>query len=385
MKSLLLTSLVAALLGLGLGAVLAYVEVPAAVERVQPKKPVQPVAKEPQLAPPKAELPETVYDFDKIERGTSMSHRFKIRNVGESPLRVNVASTTCKCTVGELDKNEIAPNQESDVLLEWVAKTAPGPFRHGAVLSTNDPTQSSIELTVEGQVIESTSMSPSQLFFGTMRTGESPKASLYLMTLLGEDVKVLDYEITDQALAKRVDIKITPAKISELPNSEAVGGVKIEATYRSGKRVGPFRGWLNVTTNLKKAEKLMIPIGGNVQGDVSLFGPGWNAQRGLLRMGSFASAEGKSVRLNLAVRGESASEANWEVAEVDPPELKVSLGEARKMNDRLLHVPLQIEVPAGTRPMVRMGEPTSNEAQVVLRSNHPEIPDLQMRVKFAVE
>ncbi len=102
-------------------------------------------------------------------------------------------------------------------------------------------------------------------------------------------------------------------------------------------------------------------------------------------MGSFASAKGKSVRLNLAVRGESASEANWDVAEVDPPELKVSLGKSRKMNDRLLHVPLQVEVPAGTRPMVRMGEPTSNEAQILLHSNHPKIPNIQMRVQFAVE
>jgi len=385
MKSLPVLIVFSLLVGLGIGAVLAYVEVPATVQLVQSKPSEQPVAEESVLAFPKAEVPETVYNFGKIERGASMTHVFKIRNVGEAPLRVDVTSTTCKCTVGDLSKNEIGPNEESDVLLEWVAKTGPGPFRHGAILSTNDPKQSSIELTVEGQVVESSSMSSSEMIFGTVRVGESATANIYLMAFLDQDVKVLDYEISDEALAEKIEINITQAEPAELPSPDAVSGVKIAATYRSGKTVGPFRGWLTMTTNLEKAEKLTVLIAGRVQGNLSVFGPGWNDQRGLLRMGSFASAEGKSVRLNLAVRGDDAQQANWEVAEVDPPQLKVSIEEPRVMKEKLVHVPLLIEVPAGTKPMVRLGEPTSSDAKVVLRSNHPGIPDMQLWVRFAVE
>jgi len=390
MKSLFSISLFAALLGLGLGAGLAYVEVPPVANQRSALPEQSNPGEQPERTPevsslPKAELSETVFKFGNIERGTSMSHVFKIRNVGQMPLHVEVESTTCKCTVGDLSKNDIGPNEESEVLLEWVAKTGPGPFRHGAVLSTNDPTQSSINLTVEGQVVESTAMSPSELIFGTVRKGESPSATLYLMSFLDQEVKILDYELSDTELSKLLEISITPADLAELPSPDAKSGVKITATYRTGKTIGPFRSWLMLNTNLKNAEKLTVPIAGNVVGDISIFGPGWNAPVGLLRMGSFSSDQGKVVKLKVAIRGEFAQEARLEVAEVDPPQLKATVGEPQQMGEKLLHVPLIVEVPAGTSPIVRLGEPVSSDAHILLRSNHEEIPDIRLRVRFAVE
>ncbi len=385
MKTLISTILVAALLGVGLGATLAYVEVPpAANQRSSEPSPPTTTATAPK-AFPKAEMPETVFEFGKIEQGASMSHEFKIRNVGERPLRVDVASTTCKCTVGDMAENEIAPGEETDVLLEWVAKTGPGPFRHGAVLSTNDPTQSSIELTVEGQVVESTAMSPSDLVFGTVRAGETPTASLHLMSFLEQDVEVLDYELSDEAVAKHLKIEFTPAQQSELPSPDAVSGVKVAATFESGKTLGPFRTWLTMTTNLEKVEKISVPIVGNVVGDISIFGPGWTAHKGLLRLGSFLSREGKRVTMKVAVRGDHGEDLQLEVAEIDPPQLKATFGEPRQMGDKLLHVPLVIEVPAGSPPIVRLGEPVSSDAHILLRSKNGEVPDFRLRVQFAAE
>jgi hypothetical protein len=390
MKSFFAITLFSALAGLGLGAAMAYVEVPHVSKPLptpqqQPNQGIQSAKVAGKISRPKADVPETVFEFGNIERGTSMSHVFKVRNVGELPLHVEVTSTTCKCTVGNLSKKEVPPNEESEVLLEWVAKTGPGPFRHGAVLSTNDPSQPSIDLTVEGQVVESTAMSPSQLFFGTVRKGESPTATLYVMNFLDEKIEVSDYELSDPELAKYMEISITSAEPSELPNPDAKSGVKVTATYRAGKTVGPFRSWLTLETNLKNVEKLTVPIAGNVVGDVSIFGPGWSASRGLLRMGSFTSKKGKTVKLKLAIRGDYAKETLFEVVETDPPQLQATLGEPRQMGDKLLHVPLVVEVPAGATPIVRLGEPVSSDAHIVLRSKHEEIPEVRLRVRFAVE
>ena len=153
----------------------------------------------------------------------------------------------------------------------------------------------------------------------------------------------------------------------------------------SSSSVGPFNTWLTLTTTLKNAEKLTIPIAGNVVGEVSIFGPGWNGQTGLLRMGSFAGKSGKQVQLNVAIRGEHGPDAELQVAEVDPPQLQATLGEPKAMGAKRLHIPLLVEVPAGTAPIVRLGEPIGSEAHIVLRSSHPEIPDVRLRVRFAVE
>ena len=387
MKALLSVLITSGLLGIALGAAVAYVEVPpTSLPASEPKEFNSSVA-DPKPAPHAvAEVPETVFEFGNIERGTSMSHEFVIRNVGDEPLHVDVESTTCKCTVGDLSDNHVEPGDETKVLLEWVAKTAPGPFRHGAVLGTNDPNQRSINLTVEGQVVESTAMYPAELYFGTLRSGETKQVSLHLMQFLEDEIEVLDYQLSDEQLAEQVEIEIVEATPAELPSEGAVAGLKVTATYQSDKVIGPFQGWVELTTNLKNAETLNVPIFGNVVGDVSIFHPAWQEKKGLLRMGTFASKEGKMIKLTVAVRGEHSKDTRLEVAEVDPPALLATLGEPKQMGPNFIkHVPLELEVPPGTSPMVRLGEPISSDAYVILKSNNGEIPDVRLRVQFAVE
>ena len=387
MKSLLPLAMISALVGLGLGTVMAYVEVPSVVQRpkISTAKSSAGIEVPDNLSAPKAELAETVYDFGTMEQGTTMSHKFIVRNVGELPLKLEVESTTCKCTVGDLDKNELPANDETEVLLEWVAKTGPGPFRHGAVLSTNDPLLSRVELTVEGKIVESTATSPSELFFGTVSTNESATAKIYLMTFVDQQPGITHYELGDEELAKQFQVEITPVERDELPSPDAVAGLKVTATFQAENTVGPFRDWLTLTTNLEKAEKISIPVVGRVIGDVSIFGRGWDTNNDVLKLGTFSSAQGISVPLKVAVRGELAQQASFEIAETDPPQLQAKLGEPQQLNERLLHVPLEVSVPAGSAPIVRLGEPISNDAYIVLRSNHEKIPDVRIRVRFAAE
>jgi len=384
MKTLLTILFCSALAGMGLGAALALVEVRPWTTQAPSGDQAQAESPTTDAAMPKAEAPETTFKFGKIERGTSMSHAFKIRNVGDAPLHVEVGSTTCKCTVGNLPKNDVEPNEETEVLLEWTAKTGPGPFRHGATLLTNDPLHSRIELYVEGQVVDSTSMSPAELVFGAVRVGETQTSHLYVMAFLEQEVKVLSWEITDADLAKQIEVHIAPAQPSELPSSDALSGLKVVATYQAGKTIGPFYGSLTLATNLEGASKLTIPLMGSVVGDISIFGPGWNARQGLLRLGAIHGGEGKTVRLNVAIRGEHAQTTQLKVVAVDPPELKATLGKRRVMGDKLVHVPLLVEVPPNTRPLVRTGEPASTDARIVLQSNHPETSEVRLRVHFAV-
>lgn len=345
---------------------------------------------------PAAEIPETVFHFDRIERGTSMDHTFKIRNVGDQSLNVKVVSTTCKCTAGDLTKDRIAPGDEAEIELEWTAKTPPGPFRHGATLSTNDPKHSRIELIVEGEVVESSTLQPAELLFGTVNVGESKETSLYLISNLQEDVEVLDHELSADDVADHIQLSFErlnkqQLKKDDFPDPKALGALRVTAKFQAGKEMGPFFSWLTLHTNLDQAKKLSIPISGNVVGDISVFGPGWIAQSNLLRIGAVQSAEGKKVRLLLAVRGEHAQDTQLTVARVDPPELHVSLGEAKTMKEDLVHIPLVVEIPAKTRPMVRMTRPTDDEdtahgdGEIVLNSTHPDTTEVRLKIRFSVE
>ncbi len=392
MKLLLTTIGCSALVGLGLGATLALVEL----------RPATPLPKQlnaiPTDAPastlednalednaPRAEVPETLFHFGSIEEDASMSHDFIIRNVGGRLLKIEVGKTTCKCTVGDLSKSEIGPGEQTEVRLEWTAKTGPGPFRHGATLLTNDPLRSRIQLTVEGKVIASTTLlRPSVLNYGSTRVGETKEAKLRLISFVAEEIEVVEYEISGEELKSQMEVRFEPLGKDQLLVPGALSGIEILTTYRAGKKIGPIRGLLTLATHLGDSEKIRVPISSHVVGDISVYGPGWKAQQGLLQLGNIRRSAGKTVRLNLAVRGSHAKSTEFEVARVDPPELKVTLGERRVMNDKLLHVPLLIEVPVGIKPMVRLGGPASTDAVIVLRTTHPDVPEMQLRAHFSV-
>ncbi len=392
MKSLLIITVFSTLLGLALGTAIAYYE-------FQPrKKPIETLPEVPVIEPsadvpqPKAVVPEKIFLFGNIEHRATMRHDFPILNKGGSALVVTFGSSTCNCTAVELDgkaaeqgdRITIEPGGEATVMIEWTAKSSAGPYRHGATFMTNDPEMPQIELTVEGHVVESTAIRPSELLFGTVQTGETKEAHLYLLAYLDQPVEVLKYEVADEQLAKQVEVQIETLSPDQLPDPDASGGVKVIATFRAGKSLGPFGGALKLETSLENAKRLTVPIMGQVMGDISIYGPGWLPQKGLLRMGTIKSELGKKVRLNVAVRGTHAKTTRFEVERIDPPELKATLGEPREMNEHLLHVPLFVEIPAGTRSMVRLGEPASTDAEIVLRSTHPDSSEVRLRVHFSV-
>ncbi len=393
MKSLLGVVLFAALCGLGLGAALGYLE--GRLPDAPPKNLTAASSTSPHSASPVkgpiAVVPETTFNFDRMERASSMTHAFKIKNVGDKPLHVEVVSTTCKCTVGELSENDIAPGEETDIELEWTAKTAPGPFRHGATLETNDLRHSRIELVVEGEVVESTTLQPPELLFGTVQAGETKETSCFLVSSIEKDAKILHYELSDPEIAKQIDIDFSPVDKAILNDFKALSAVKVTATYRAGKSQGPFFAWLTLETNLPRAEKLTVPLTGNVVGDISVFGPGWIASQNLLQLSAVDGKAGKKVRLLVAVRGDNAKETQLSVASVDPKELKVTLGEGKQMGEKLVHFPLFVEIPPGTRPLVRMSKPgedddtSRGDGLIVLNSTHPVTSELRLKVRFSVE
>lgn len=340
-----------------------------------------------------AVAPETTFHFGNMESGAKQRHTFPLRNTGSGPLTVSYVSHTCKCTeVRWNDKSVepgaafvVPPKGEATIMLEWAAKVPPSPFRHGATFTTSDPTMSRIEITVEGQIVDSTTLNPSQLNFGSVHVGKTAKAEMFVMSFLEPEVKILSHEVLDGDLAKRIQVAVEPVPVDQLPDQQAKSGAKITANYDPGGTLGHFAGSLRMETNLKKAPSLEVPIIGLVKGDITIFGDGWNEPNGLLRLPPRPSKTGGSWKVNVTIRGDHADSTQVTVQSVTPPELKASLGERVKVRDGLVQFPLKVEIPPGTRPMVREGEDQGGEGEIVLATTHPDTSTVKMRVHFLVQ
>jgi hypothetical protein len=381
------TVVVAAIVGTLVGGAIAYIEVSTdhGATGALPAIDKQPDEAESPADSPRIQVDEPHFSFGTMERGRTKSHRFEVKNTGTAPLRLSVGQTSCKCTLGEVTGDAIPPGGSTHVELEWSAKSDSGPFRQTATLLTNDPLQSRVELSIEGEVVEATGVQPHDFIFDQVTAGESKAAEVYVMALVQDDLTVSGPELSDPATRDKFDIKIEPLERELLPNPNAKDGVRITLTAKPGLPIGRFDQWLSLQTNLNGGERLEIPVVGRVIGDISVHGIGWSEEQGFLALGKVQSGKGEKAKLNIVVRGPGAADVKFDVQSVDPEELKVSLGTARKLKETLLHVPIEIEVPAGTRPMVRLDTANSEPGRIVLNTTHPKIKELSLNVRFAVE
>jgi len=384
--------LISALIGSAIGATIAYVEVGSSQQPVVTPQPLaselnreQKPEQHDDTPQPHVEVDEEVYDFGTMQRGTTKSHDFVFKNMGQAPLTLKVGQTSCKCTVGEVAGDSIPPGESVEVHLEWSAKTGMGEFRQTATIETNDPARSQVLLTVEGEVTVATGVSPSDLMFDKLLAGESKSAEVYVMAMLQETLDVGHVELSMVETRDFFEINVEPVEPESLPNPKARAGVRITVTAKPGLPIGRFDQWLVLQTNMPDAEKLEIPLMGRLVGDISIHGRGWSEEQATLRMGRVKSDQGLRLSVNIVVRGEQASDITFEVQTCDPPELQAVLGEPRRLKKTLTHVPMTIEIPAGTRPMARQGTAQSDAAQIVLKTSHPETPKMVLKVLFAVE
>ena len=88
---------------------------------------------------PKIELPDgSKFDFGQMRHGSSMTHEFTIRNIGEGPLNLEKKGSTCKCTVGNLAESVLMPGQETKITLECRPDSGCS-LCQSATFKTNDP------------------------------------------------------------------------------------------------------------------------------------------------------------------------------------------------------------------------------------------------------
>lgn len=104
---------------------------------------------------PKIQVPEKSFDFGTIGPQDVVEHEFIIRNVGEAPLTISRAYTTCGCTMAEISARVIQPGQVATVKIIFDAgfhDTAGQTVRRGLMIENNDPSQSQAEIWTQASV-----------------------------------------------------------------------------------------------------------------------------------------------------------------------------------------------------------------------------------------
>lgn len=106
-------------------------------------------------AQPEIQVPQKSYDFGSIGPQDVVEREFIIRNVGEAPLTISRAYTTCGCTTAEISATVIPPGKVATIKLIFDAgfhDTAGQTVRRGLIIENNDPGQSQAEIWIQAKV-----------------------------------------------------------------------------------------------------------------------------------------------------------------------------------------------------------------------------------------
>ena len=106
-------------------------------------------------AQPKIQIPEKSFNFGMIGSKAIVEQEFIIRNVGDAPLTISRAYTTCGCTTAEISATVIPPGKVATIKLILDAgfhDTSGQTVRRGLIIENNDPQQSQAEIWIQASV-----------------------------------------------------------------------------------------------------------------------------------------------------------------------------------------------------------------------------------------
>jgi len=337
---------------------------------------------------PAVQVDNETFDFGTMDVHATGSHEFVLRNVGDAPLELNQGSTSCKCTLSELAANTVVPpGGETKVKLTWTAKEFAGPFQQTATILTNDPSRSRVVLTVSGRISVAARAVPGELVFSRITAGELARGSVQLFGYRPEPLEIQDFRWEDQASAKFFDARLTTLPADQVKQEDgATSGQLLEITVKSGLPLGPFQQRISLATNQKEAPTIEVPVRGKVQSEVSIVGPGWSEEDGMLMLGTVDGRQGAQRTLLIIAGGKRGKDIRFTGVNADPGLLKVELGVPRPLKDgQATQTPLTITIPPGSPPANHLGSEQGKLGRITIDTDHPNTPQLRILVRFAVK
>ena len=101
---------------------------------------------------PVLEIKEDIFDFGLITQGESVSHEFKLKNIGNGPLLISSAKGSCGCTVPEWPKNPIPVGKEERLRVTFNSAGRQGVQKKTVTLQSNTIPNTRV-ITIKGTVV----------------------------------------------------------------------------------------------------------------------------------------------------------------------------------------------------------------------------------------
>lgn len=341
---------------------------------------------------PKFEIVDgSTYDFGTMEFGTVMKHAFVVKNTGQAPLTLKMLGTSCKCTLADLPNNRLDPGGETRIELEWKAIERHGPYSQTATLETNDPRHPTLTLTVEGRVIGSHLLEPSDITFTRITVDEPTKAEFRVYCFVQKDLAPPENVTwSNSEIRDFFDVKFEPLNANELSGraDQPLSGYKGLITLKPGLQLGDFRQTLTFVLPTAQRPLLTLEIRGTVEGRASILGDErWDTEHDIWSLGEWKRGVAKRENgLTLVLAGDQTEALQPRAVSRSPEWIDVEFGKPTYLAERnQTHLPLTMIIPETAQSGSYTGLGGQRMGRVMLDTGIENHPKLRISLRFTID
>jgi Protein of unknown function (DUF1573) len=329
-----------------------------------------------------------VHNFGAMERGTSRKHSFVFKNEGDEKLILEVAGSTCKCTIGKLEKAELQPGEETSIELTWTAEGVLEQFGQSARIVTNDPENIEISLEIRGFISKAIVFDPIRLLFGDVSSKETVSQKTTLFSSYAEPLVIEKAVWNDSRTADRVTITHSVRAVepgSDPRHMDAKYAADFVVELKPGLPTGPINGIFTIETNFAQVLPITFPVEARVYSAFRISGgTQYNERQNLMALGKVSGAKGATFNMLIAARAEEDQNISLTVGEVIPDCVKVTIDEPTRRGGQLFFR-INLDIPPGTEPVSFPGTNPKNFGKIVFRSNIESSPEIPVFLRIDVE
>jgi hypothetical protein len=324
------------------------------------------------------------HDFGAMDRNAHGKHAYIVRNDGDAPLTLSTGQPSCGICIKvfAVAKPTLAPGERTEVHIEWDVKTGDSKFEQSGPLNTNDPLKPSVHLSITGQVIDNVRVDRPDVHFHDLSPSESAAASVNVYAFKEGEFTIESADFGNPRVAKYLGVKVEPLSEGGLASEpKAKSGYKVTIDVKPGLPQGDFEDTLQITTN-QSTDPLSVRVIGNIASDILLMGPRVYREKSLITLDAVTQAAGKKHTVYLIVKGPHREGTKVTIDSIEPTkDFSATLGEPIHDTAKTIRYPITIEIPAGAAPATH-GD--GSYAHVHVKTTHPEIKELDIRVRYVV-
>lgn len=243
------------------------------------------------------------HDFGTVTRDQIIEHSFPFRNIGNDTLKILFIETMCICATAHASRREIRPGESAEIIAKLEAFKYPGiEVRKTLRVSTNDPDEPAVALTIMATVVDVARIEPEQIFLPNLRAGQPASAEARIIQEGPRDLTIREILVSSPMISvdtlplegEQEGYLLTITISPEMPEGKFEEVLTIITNYTNFAREKPANGpRLELYKNYRR---IKLPIKGTVGGAISV------APRSV----NFGSAPpGEPQQRKLIVSGES--------------------------------------------------------------------------------